>query len=260
MHYALSTSADATWSEGPHRGLRHYDLKLGTASSGQLGARHIAATAAGEAAAWDGGAVPTFGMLYVTAGSITLGEGESAISMKHDDCAYQDIVFGLGPVSWSEDFQGFEIVTPAHGARVAPFETLAFEAGEVPTGLRRMTSDAFQPDGGPRTFFVYRDLGTAQATGGRVHVHVVRAIGVMEGGTGWHVHSMSQMFYVVSGWVLIAVDGEPPVRMAAGDAMCLARGMRHDVADFSPDYVVFEICLPADYSTIPTPAPEASEA
>ena len=260
MQYALSTAADAQWIDGPHPGLRNHDLKLGTASSGQIGARHFAADRAGRAPRWDTDDGIPLAMLYVTAGSITFGTGEDAVELGRDDFAYQDMISGDTPATWSEDFQAFEVTAPARGATVPPFETLQFDPEQLPAGLYRAGPDVFKPDGGPRTFFVYRDLGATEATGGRVHVHVVRAIGAMEGGTGWHVHSMSQMFYVVAGWVDIAVDGEQPVRMRAGDAMCLAQGMRHDVVTFSPDYVVFEVCLPADYSTIPTPAPEMTEA
>ncbi|WP_375398722.1 cupin domain-containing protein [uncultured Sphingomonas sp.] len=260
MKYARSVVAEAAWVEGPHPGLRYHDLKLGTASDGQIGARHFAADRADRSARWDTEDEVTFALLYVMAGSIAFGAGKDAIRLERDDCAYQDVFSGDTPAAWSENFQAFEVTVPARGAAVPPFETLRFAPGGLPTGVHPMGPDVFKPDGGPRTFFIYRDLGSAEATGGRVHIHVVRAIGAMDGGTGWHVHSMSQMFYVIAGWVDIAVDGEPPLRMTAGDAMCLAQGMRHDVVTFSPDYVVFEVCLPADYSTVATPAPDLAGA
>ena len=46
------------------------------------------------------------------------------------------------------------------------------------------------------------------------------------GGTGWHVHSMSQLFFVFKGWVDIGVEGQGWTRMVAGDAMCIASDMR----------------------------------
>jgi quercetin dioxygenase-like cupin family protein len=253
MAYALTLSDQARWSGGPHDSLRQRDVGLGQASGGQLGARHFAATAAGHARRWDA-EPPGLGLLYVTAGTLRF-EGADPLELNAGDCAYQDVTGQAAAVSWSADFQAFEVTVPARGATVAPVETLRFPQGP-PRGVLRDSPQAFKADGGPRTFFVYRDLGSSAATEGRVHAHVVRAIGQMEGGTGWHVHSMSQMFYVVTGWVDIAVDGEPPVRMVPGDAMCLANGTRHDVAAFSPDYTVFELCLPGEYSTVATPAPE----
>ena len=71
----------------------------------------------------------------------------------------------------------------------------------------------------------------------------------MPGGTGWHNHTMSQLFVVLSGWANIAVGGRGERVMRAGDAMCLRAGMRHDVPAYSADYTVLEMCIPADYET-----------
>lgn len=108
---------------------------------------------------------------------------------------------------------------------------------------------------GPRRFLEYRDLKVIDATKRRLHIHQVRAVNAPEGGTGWHVHSMSQLFYVFRGWVDIAVEKHGNIRMVAGDAMCIGSDMRHNVSKFSADYDLVEICLPADYSTVPMPAP-----
>ncbi len=43
--------------------------------------------------------------------------------------------------------------------------------------------------GGLRDFFVYRDLGVAEATNGKVIAHLVRANTAPETGTGWHRHA-----------------------------------------------------------------------
>ena len=43
--------------------------------------------------------------------------------------------------------------------------------------------------GGLRDFFVYRDLGVAEATNGKVIAHLVRANMAPETGTGWHRHA-----------------------------------------------------------------------
>ena len=42
--------------------------------------------------------------------------------------------------------------------------------------------------GGLRDFFLYRDLGVAEATHGRVIAHLVKANEAPEKGTGWHRH------------------------------------------------------------------------
>ena len=56
-------------------------------------------------------------------------------------------------------------------------------------------------------------------------------------------------------WAMLAVEGRGERRMHAGDAMCLCAGIRHDVPAHSHDYVVLEMCVPADYDTTATPPP-----
>ncbi len=65
--------------------------------------------------------------------------------------------------------------------------------------------------------FAYRDLGVQAASGGA-----------------------------------IGVEDHPPQPLAYLDAMCVGRGgtMRHNVTDFSADYAVLEMCIPAVYDTI----------
>ena len=42
--------------------------------------------------------------------------------------------------------------------------------------------------GGLRDFFLYKDLGVADATHGKVIAHLVKANQAPEKGTGWHRH------------------------------------------------------------------------
>ena len=61
---------------------------------------------------------------------------------------------------------------------------------------------------GPRSFVEYRDLGMAQATGGRIGGKHIRAIQPLSGETGWHWHDMTAHFvYVLKGWVEFRFDG-----------------------------------------------------
>src|SRR5690606_8170998 len=99
---------------------------------------------------------------------------------------------------------------------------------------------------GPRKFFYYRDLGTKEQTDGRIHLHLVQAT-EPGAGTGWHYHSMAQWFMILRGTSTIAVEDHTYQPLVRGDAMCVGRGpdMRHNVAPFSRDYVVLEMCVPA---------------
>src|SRR3546814_8497756 len=49
---------------------------------------------------------------------------------------------------------------------------------------------AFARDG-LRAFFEYRDLGVAQATGGRFGAHVIRAVPGKESPAAWHRHDLA---------------------------------------------------------------------
>jgi mannose-6-phosphate isomerase-like protein (cupin superfamily) len=117
--------------------------------------------------------------------------------------------------------------------------------------------DQYRRGDGPRAFFLYRDLATRGSTGDRIHFHIVRATEAGLG-TGWHYHTMSQWFMVIGGHADISVEDHPKQPLGRGDAMCIGSGpqMRHNVTDFSSDYLVLEMCIPADYDTIAVDRPE----
>ena len=71
------------------------------------------------------------------------------------------------------------------------------------------TKNARFEDGGLRSFFVYRDLGIKEATGGRAMAHVIRAKTAHDGSAGWHKHLLNfQMYYVIKGWIKLN-DAKP---------------------------------------------------
>lgn len=141
----------------------------------------------------------------------------------------------------SDDFRAVDIAVPA-GISGAVDEPSVIVTHEAP--------DQYVLADGPRAYFDYRDLGTAQSTERRVHVHIVRGTQAVTGGTGWHVHTMSQWFMVLRGKGTIEVDGQGSFEIGPGDSMCLGNGMKHDVSEFSQDYTVLEMCVPADYDTV----------
>jgi uncharacterized cupin superfamily protein len=262
MDYALARLEDARWSPGPHPGLRMRDCLLEQASKGQMASRHFAAERAGSAERWPIGR-RSFDFLFLLAGTLTIATatGEE-ITLGKGDSAIQDVLRQDRPVRWSADFEAVDIVAPAPGASVQPVELLDLPrktSADLASLVSRDVPENYAAGKGPRRFMIYRDLHAMAQTDRRLHVHLVRAVEAPEGGTGWHVHSMSQLFYVARGWVDIAVDGVGVVHMVRGDAMCVANGMRHNVFRFSPDYDVLEMCLPGDYSTVPTPAPDGIE-
>ena len=88
--------------------------------------------------------------------------------------------------------------------------------------------------GGLRDFFLYRDLGIAQATHGRVIAHLVRANLAPETGTGW-----ARFMYE-----------DKETRVSAGDCVHQRPGIRHYLFDYSPDMEYLEIVSPADFKSV----------
>jgi mannose-6-phosphate isomerase-like protein (cupin superfamily) len=123
---------------------------------------------------------------------------------------------------------------------------------------------------GLRDFFQYRDLGIADATGGKYRAHVIR---VRDGGdtsglhtTGMHTHQLDfQMFYVLKGWIRFvyhvedADSGETEERectFGPGDSCLQPPGILHNELECSDDLELIEITSPASYETVAVEAAE----
>jgi quercetin dioxygenase-like cupin family protein len=121
--------------------------------------------------------------------------------------------------------------------------------------------DAVFEDGGLRSFFTYRDLGIAAATGGRVQAHVIRAKAPHDGVSGWHRHSLDfQMYYVMKGWIRFRYEGAGEVLAVAGSCVHQPPGIRHVELGHSEDLELIEITLPAEFATEEVAPPaEAAE-
>lgn len=110
-------------------------------------------------------------------------------------------------------------------------------------------------DQGLRDFFLYRDLGIADATHGKLLVQLVKANLPPEQGTGWHRHVAD--FHVVlmlKGWARFMYEDQETL-VAAGDCVHQRPGIVHYLFDYSPDMEYLEIVGPADFKTIDMPAP-----
>ena len=109
--------------------------------------------------------------------------------------------------------------------------------------------------GGLRDFFLYRDLGIAEATHGKVIAHLVKANMAPEKGTGWHRHEAQ--FHIVimtKGWAKFMYEDQETL-VSAGDCVHQRPGIRHLLFDYSPDMEYLEIVGPADFKTIDVEGP-----
>ena len=118
---------------------------------------------------------------------------------------------------------------------------------------------------GLRDFFLYKDLGIADATNGAVIAHLVKANSAPEKGTGWHRHEAAfQIVFMTKGWAKFMYDDEVTL-VEAGDCVHQRPGIVHYLFDYSPDMEYLEIVSPADFKSIDmaavceVPAPTAWE-
>ena len=106
-------------------------------------------------------------------------------------------------------------------------------------------------DTGGRDFVQYRDLGSTDATGGKIRFEHDRVIGSSPNKeTGWHCHHLElQFLYVLKGWLRLSVHGMRAFELHAGAAAILPGGLAHDETAFSDDYEVLHILVPPKYRT-----------
>lgn len=111
--------------------------------------------------------------------------------------------------------------------------------------------------GGLRDFFLYRDLGIAAATGGKVVAHLVKANMAPEVGTGWHRHEADfHIVYMLKGWARFMYEDQETL-VKAGDCVHQRPGIVHFLFDYSEDMEYLEIVSPAAFTSIDMPGPGA---
>ena len=104
--------------------------------------------------------------------------------------------------------------------------------------------------GGLRDFFLYRDLGVAEATAGKVIAQLVKANQAPEAGTGWHFHEAEfHIVLMLKGWARFMYEDKVTL-VAAGDCVHQRPGIRHYLFDYSPDMEYLEVVGPADFTSI----------
>ena len=108
---------------------------------------------------------------------------------------------------------------------------------------------------GLRDFFLYRDLGIAKATGGRVIAQLVIANSAPEKGTGWHRHEAEfHIVLMLKGWAKFMYEDQVTL-VEAGDCVHQRPGITHYLFDYSPDMEYLEIVGPADFGTVDAEGP-----
>ncbi|MFT5131911.1 MAG: hypothetical protein ACI9SC_000373 [Gammaproteobacteria bacterium] len=243
--FGYSPLSTAVWRDDPACELEYRDLSLNAASKDALHSRHVRAKRATSSRTF-GSPVSGFSFVFVLKGKVILKQTSAEpIELGKWDTAS---CYGVDEAEWQfeEGAEALDIVLGEPGKdQLQP--PASNETGWVVT---RESAENYLLGEGPRSYFKYRDLGVAGLTNRRIHIHIVAATKAMEYGTGWHSHNMGQIFYVLNEWADLAVEDRPWVKMSAGDAMCIHPRLAHNVPGFSAEYVVLEMCVPADYDTI----------
>jgi quercetin dioxygenase-like cupin family protein len=108
---------------------------------------------------------------------------------------------------------------------------------------------------GLRDFFLYRDLGIAKATNGKVIAHLVKANMPPTAGTGWHKHIADfQIVIMTKGWARFMYEDKETL-VSAGDVVHQRPGITHYLFDYSPDMEYLEIVSPANFGTVEAEGP-----
>lgn len=105
-------------------------------------------------------------------------------------------------------------------------------------------------------FFLYRDLGIADATNGSVVMQLVKAHKPPGNGTSWHYHDADfHVVYMLKGWARF-MYGDTNTLVQAGDVVHQRPGIVHFLFDYSPDMEFLEVIGPANFGTMDVDGPD----
>lgn len=108
---------------------------------------------------------------------------------------------------------------------------------------------------GLRDFFLYRDLGVAEASRGKVIAQLVKANLPPDKGTGWHRHEAEfHIVIMMKGWAKFMYENRETL-VSAGDCVHQRPGITHYLFDYSSDMEYLEITGPADFGTVDVEGP-----
>jgi mannose-6-phosphate isomerase-like protein (cupin superfamily) len=238
---------EGEWSADPNDGFELRSMGLEEASAGLLGAYHLRATSGPSR---PGDQRFDFHYLYVLRGSLMLESDDGQTELKERDAIYHGLGFRPTIASATPDTEVVELTAPARGIIREP-RPAGTNTPAGPPLLSRDSPNQHVLGAGPRPNVIYRQLGTAEATGGRYRMQINRAAEPAEAMQIWHYHDMAQWFMVLDGWARIEVHDVDSRLLRPGDALTVGAGrrMRHNVADIGEGFQILELCIPADYHT-----------
>jgi mannose-6-phosphate isomerase-like protein (cupin superfamily) len=246
IDYNYAPYRDAVWEiVAPNLAAR--DLGIGNASKGVATSGHFKAGGAPGTVELAAAVGSEFYFLFVLKGHAKFNGQELAVG---SSCIVASPTTAP-KLEFSSDFEAFDFVGKSL-LTVLDRSCGPFKAAPKGEFISHDTPQNFVVGNGPRRFFTYRDLGAKAVMGNRIHIQAIRLAQPVTEGTGWHIHSMDQFFFQVSGEQKLYVDGHGINMCTYGDVMAIGAGTRHNVDSISPSYCAVEICIPAEYETIDT--------
>ena len=109
---------------------------------------------------------------------------------------------------------------------------------------------------GLRDYFLYRDFGLKELTGGRMVAHAIKVLPGKHPHGQWHTHDLQfQFVYVAEGWVEFDYEDIGRVRLEKGSAVYQPPRVRHAEVAHSDDVLILEVVTPGEFETKAVDAP-----
>jgi quercetin dioxygenase-like cupin family protein len=257
MTLTYTRVAQSSWEPLAGSELEFRDLGLGRATSGAMSAGYIRAPEGSATVRWHD---PTKGpqMLLIRAGTLDVESGGEVTTLKEGDIVAKRSGVPGGALVASSEFEAIYVAASEQYAIGQDSAEPAATAVADPYIVQPLTDDAFIVGDGPRSFSAYRTTGLGEATGGWLDVNLNTYLAAPDGGTGWHTHSMSQMFTPLAIGCEIEIEGHPLAFVEPGGAVCIPARTPHNVPSVNVGAMFMEICSPQYYDTISCPAPAAT--
>jgi len=121
----------------------------------------------------------------------------------------------------------------------------------IKVALSRASDSAWEKRG-LRGFLEYRDLGTSKITEGRFGATIARAFAAHRAGEDapTHTHTLGfHLIFVLKGWLRTEFEGLGEIILRAGDCISYEGEVLQAHTEYSSDYEVLQVTMPADFPT-----------
>ena len=247
--FVLSRLEDgAAWVEG-RAGMLYRDLIPGR-QGGRFVASHIRIPEGGPVADYVHFHRVRFQVIYCRAGwvEVVYEDQGPPFVLQAGDCVLQPPRIRHRVLASSPGLEVIEVSSPADHETLADHDlslpTPRRDAERVFDGQRFVRHEAAKARWQPwLPGFEARDTGIGAATGGLAGVKVARPVGAVEPRAGRHGAELLFLFVLRGTARFGAGNDDHP--LAAGDALVVPRGLRHELRAASGDLELLEVRLPA---------------